>query len=269
MRPAIIDAMKAHLRLFATYRDQAGRDRFELALEDGDTVARAIELLLAEAPSLPRDFTPHLIAVNEEFANLAYPLQDGDEVALYPPVSGGVDARVVREPIDARAVADTVRGPGNGAVVTFEGTTRDNTGGRRVLKLEYEAHLTMAEKVLGQVLEETAVRFGIDDIAARHRIGRLDIGEVSLVVVVAAPHRAEAFFAAEYAVDRIKHVVPVWKRESFEDGEVWVGVACDPATHAQHQAEAPYAAFLAERELSSAAALSAGEGPDRASHRRP
>jgi molybdopterin synthase catalytic subunit len=240
--------MKAHLRLFATYRDQAGRDRFELALEDGDTVARAVELLLDEAPSLPRDFTPHLIAVNEEFANLAYPLQDGDEVALYPPVSGGVDARVVSERIDVGSVTDAVRQPGNGAIVTFEGTTRDSTGGRRVLRLEYEAHVSMAEKVLGQVLQETAVRFGIDDIAARHRIGRLNIGDVSLAVAAAAPHRPEAFLATQYAVDRIKHVVPVWKRESFEDGEVWVGVACDPVTHAQHQAEAPYAAFLAERE---------------------
>ena len=252
--------MKAHVRLFASYREQAGGDHYDLALSDGATVAAAVASLLEEAPSLPRDFKPHLIAVNEEFANLDYPLHDGDEVALYPPVSGGVDARMVHDAIDVGRLADAVRQPGNGAVVTFEGTTRDNTGGRGVLRLEYEAHVPMAEKVLAQVLNETAVRFGLDDIAVRHRIGMLEIGEVSLVVAVAAPHRMEAFLAAQYAVDRIKHVVPVWKREFFEDGEVWVGEACDPVTHASHLAEAPYAGFLADRELLSAAA-SAGQKP--------
>lgn len=237
--------MKAHVRLFASYREQAGGDHYDLALADGATVAAAVASLLAEAPSLPRDFKPHLIAVNEEFANLDYPLHDGDEVALYPPVSGGVDARMVSDAIDIGQLADAVRKPGNGAVVTFEGTTRDNTGGRRVLRLEYEAHVPMAEKVLAHVLNETAVRFGLDDIAVRHRIGMLEIGEVSLVVAAAAPHRMEAFLAAQYAVDRIKHVVPVWKREFFEDGEVWVGEACDPVTHATHLSEAPYAGFLA------------------------
>jgi molybdopterin synthase catalytic subunit len=237
--------MKTHVRLFASYREQAGGDHYDLALDDGATVAAAVASLLEAAPSLPRDFKPHLIAVNEEFANLDYPLHDGDEVALYPPVSGGIDARMVSETIDIDQLADAVRRPGNGAVVTFEGTTRDNTGGRRVLRLEYEAHVPMAEKVLAHVLNETAVRFGLDDIAVRHRIGMLEIGEVSLVVAVAAPHRMEAFLAAQYAVDRIKHVVPVWKREFFEDGEVWVGKACDPVTHANHLAEAPYAGFLA------------------------
>lgn len=240
--------MKTHVRLFASYREWAGGDHFDLTLEDGATVAAAVVSLLAKVPSLPSDFKPHLIAVNEEFANLDYPLHDGDEVALYPPVSGGVDARIVHGTIDAGALANTVRRPENGAVVTFEGVTRDNTGGRRVLRLEYEAHDSMAEKVLGQVLTETAVRFGLEGIAGRHRIGMLKIGEASLVVAIGAPHRMEAFLAGQYAVDRIKHVVPVWKREFFEDGQVWVGEACDPVTHANHLAEAPYSRFLLGRE---------------------
>lgn len=240
--------MRTTMRLFATYREQAGTGRVEVSPPAGATVKTAIALLLDATPRLPRDFRPYLIAVNEEFANPDYPLHDGDEVALYPPVSGGVDARVVREPLDARALTSAVRRSSNGAVVTFEGTTRDETDGRRVLHLEYEAHEAMAEKVLGQVLEETACRFGLSDVAARHRLGRLEIGDVSLVVVVAAPHRLEAFLAAQYAVDRIKHIVPVWKQEHFADGAVWVGAACEPERHAYEQATAPYARFLAARD---------------------
>jgi molybdopterin synthase catalytic subunit/molybdopterin converting factor small subunit len=240
--------MNVHVRLYATYREQAGRDHLDIAVADGGTVAQAIEALLVEAPGLPREFKPHLIAVNDEFANLAYPLNDGDEIAMYPPVSGGADVGVVYEPIDARDVADAVRRAGNGAVVTFEGTTRDNTDGERVLHLAYETDLRMAEKVMRQVLEETACRFDVPDMAARHRVGRLEIGEVSLVVAAAAPHRLEAFLAAQYAVDRIKHIVPVWKKEVFENGSVWVGAACEPEHHARELAEAPYTLFLAQRE---------------------
>ena len=117
-----------------------------------------------------------------------------------------------------------------------------------MLYLEYEADRRMAEKVLGQVLEETACRFGVQEMAARHRIGRLEIGDVSLVVAAGAPHRLEAFLAAQYAVDRVKHIVPVWKKEHFASGAVWVGAACGPEHHARELAEAPYAAFLAHRE---------------------
>jgi molybdopterin synthase catalytic subunit len=106
----------------------------------------------------------------------------------------------------------------------------------------------MALKVISQILEETMIRFDIPAMAASHRVGRLEIGEVSLVVTAGAPHRLEAFLAALYVVDRIKHVVPVWKKEYFADGEIWVGSACDPETHALHLAEAPYAGFLADRE---------------------
>ena len=249
--------MNVHVRLYASYREQAGHDRLDVTLAEGATVADAVTQLMADAPTLPAGFKPHLIAVNDEFGNLAYPLHDGDSIALYPPVSGGVDARVVHGPIDARELAEAVRRSSNGAVVTFEGTTRDETGGERVLHLEYEADEPMAEKVLAQVIEETVTRFGVSDMAARHRIGRLEIGEVSLVVAAAAPHRLEAFLAAQYAVDRIKHIVPVWKKEVFESGAVWVGAACGPEEHARELAEAPYALFLAEREAAAHASAHA------------
>ena len=241
--------MQVRIRLYATYREQAGRGAIEVSLPGDDgNVAGAVAALLTDVPTLPRDFRPHLIAVNDEFANPQYPLHDGDEVALYPPVSGGVDARVTYEAVDAREVADSVRRDSNGAVVTFEGTTRDNTNGERVRYLEYEADERMAEKVLAQVMEEAIARFGVTEMTAVHRIGRLEIGDVSLVVAVGAPHRLEAFLAAQYTVDRIKHIVPVWKKEHFESGAVWVGAACDPESHARELAEAPYAGFLAARE---------------------
>lgn len=242
--------MKVTVRLFASYRDIAGTNRVELENSELDTVGHVIDLLIQVVHSIPENFKPHLIAVNEEFASLEYRVKEGDEIALYPPVSGGVDAKITAEPITTSNVADLVRKDSNGAIVTFEGTTRDETNNRKVIRLEYETHATMATKVLKKVLNETAVRFGLSDIAALHRIGRLEIGEVSLVVAIASPHRLEAFLATQYAVDRIKHVVPIWKREFFEDGEVWIGDACDPLTHAAHTAEAPYSHFLQNRELS-------------------
>lgn len=236
------------VRLYASYREQAGIDRFDISLENGATVADAIRALLVAAPSLPRNFRPHLIAVNEEFANVAYPLSLGDDVALYPPVSGGIDVRVDDEEISAGDLADAVRRSYNGAIVTFEGTTRDNTSGRAVDYLEYEADERMAAKVIGQILQEAMVRFDLPAVAVHHRLGRLDIGDVSLVVAAGAPHRLEAFLASLYVVDRIKHIVPVWKKEHFSDGAIWVGAACDPETHALHLSDAPYSGFLAERE---------------------
>ena len=236
-----------HVRLYATYREQAGSGKLDVAIT-GDTVADVIAQLLEDVPSLPRTFKPHLIAVNDEFASPQYPLKEGDEVALYPPVSGGIDVRVGTETVDAREIADAVRRDFNGALVTFEGTTRNETGGEGVLHLEYEADERMATKVISQVLEETSARFGLLVMAARHRIGRLEIGDVSLIVAAGAPHRLEAFLAAQYAVDRIKHIVPVWKKEFFENGSVWIGAACEPEHHARELAEAPYALFLAQRE---------------------
>lgn len=236
------------VRLYASYREQAGRGRVDVSIAAGGTVADLIAQLMVDVPSLPQNFRPHLIAVNDEFANVLYPVAHGDEVALYPPVSGGVDVAVGLEASDTREVADAVRRSSNGAVVTFEGTTRNETNGKGVLFLEYEADEHMAVKIIGHILEETSARFGVPALAARHRIGRLEIGEVSLVVAAAAPHRLEAFLATQYAVDRIKHIVPVWKKEHFTSGSVWIGAACEPEHHARELAEAPYARFLAERE---------------------
>ena len=136
---------------------------------------------------------------------------------------------LTREPLDPETITTTVRDDSNGGVVTFLGTTRDQTAGRRVLYLEYEAYQEMAEKMLSRITEEIRERWGVGDVSIAHRFGRLEIGEVSLVIAVASPHRDEAFAACQYAVDRIKQNVPIWKKEVFEDGEVWVGMEGQPS----------------------------------------
>ena len=130
---------------------------------------------------------------------------------------------ITHEPLDPEAITASVRRDTNGAVVTFLGTTRSFTGSGRVLHLEYEAYRPMADKKLGEIVDEIGERWSIEDVAVAHRLGRLEIGDVSLVVAVASPHRKEAFAACQYSVDRIKQTVPIWKKEFFEGGEVWVG----------------------------------------------
>ena len=132
---------------------------------------------------------------------------------------------LTHQPLDHERVTDQVRRDTNGAVVTFLGTTRDNFEGKRVVVLEYEAFPEMAVKKLEEIRQQLKAEFGIDDIAIAHRIGAVPIGEISLVVAVASPHRKEAFFACHAAVDRLKETVPIWKKEVYEDGSRWV--ACE------------------------------------------
>ena len=132
---------------------------------------------------------------------------------------------ITHKPLDPERVTRLVRKDTNGAVVTFLGITRDNFEGKRVLNLEYEAFEEMALKKLEEIRQELMADFGVEDIAISHRIGRVDIGQISLVVAVASPHRKEAFFACHEAVDRLKERVPIWKKEVYEDGSRWV--ACD------------------------------------------
>jgi molybdopterin synthase catalytic subunit len=136
---------------------------------------------------------------------------------------------IINEALDPEAITAGVRKDTNGAVVTFLGTTRRLTDGRDVLYLEYEAYRPMADNQLAGIVGEMRERWSIDDVAIHHRLGRLEIGEISLVVAVASPHRREAFEACQYSVDRIKQVVPIWKKEFFADGEVWVGSQEDPS----------------------------------------
>ena len=228
------ETLKIRVRLFALYREKAGTDSLEISLPQGETVADLLDQIRSHVPELSLEYRHTLVAVNADYAEPDYPLQEGDEIALIPPVSGGTTMkRITHEPLDVQSISDSVRQETNGAVITFQGTTRLYTRDKRVVSLEYEAYQEMAEKKMEEIAQEVRQRWDLEDIALYHRIGHLEIGETSLVVAIASPHRKEAFEAARYAVDRIKEMVPIWKKEVFEDGEVWVGSETEEhATHA-------------------------------------
>lgn len=163
------------------------------------------------------------VAVNQEYAAPEQVLQDGDEVAILPPVSGGSQplVQIVREPIDAGRIVSAVKSGGDGAVCVFDGIVRDNSRGRPTLHLDYEAYEEMALKQMHALREEAKTKFGVREIAIVHRLGRLFVGETSVLIAVASAHRGAAFDACRYLIDTLKKTVPIWKREQFIDGAVW------------------------------------------------
>jgi molybdopterin synthase catalytic subunit len=218
--------MQITIRYFAGHRDITKQAEERLELPDGATVGALWELLVSRYPRLAPYQGRLLYAVNQEFATPASELHDGDEIAFIPPVSGGAPPlfQISREPLDPGPLAALVQSPDMGAVVTFAGVVRNNFGGRATAHLEYEAFEPMAASVLEQLAGEARAQWGTGTIAIHHRIGRLEIGETAVLIVVAAPHRHEAFEAAEQIMDRIKQVAPIWKKEIWADGaSEWVG----------------------------------------------
>ncbi len=216
-----------HIRFFAGHRDIVGCTALDMQLEEGACLGVVWERLIADFPRLAGYTDRLLYALNQEFAGLDSPLADGDEVAFIPPVSGGTpDAPacapflITAEPLDPAPLVAYVQTPGDGAVVTFAGVARDNFGGRATAHLSYEAYAEMAGSVLVQLAEEARAQWPIGRVAVHHRVGRLEIGETAVLVVVAAPHRQAAFAAAAHIMDRIKEVAPIWKREHWADGDV-------------------------------------------------
>ena len=221
--------MRVRVRLFARYREALGRERLEVDLPEGGTVEAAWSAIADRHPELApyRPFT--LFAVGQDYVSPDHRLRPDDELFLFPPVSGGGAGadiyRVVTEPLSPDAIAAEVDDPGAGGIVIFSGVVRNETGGRPVKFLEYEAHAPMAEVKMREIGEAVRVRWpGVRRVAMLHRIGRLEIGEASVLIAVAAAHRGDAFEACRYAIDTLKRTVPVWKKEHFEDGEVWVGL---------------------------------------------
>jgi molybdopterin synthase catalytic subunit len=199
----------------------------------GATIASVFDDYAAQFPKLRAAAQSIVMARNHEFAPATERLAEGDELAFLPPVSGGKpDSTVrdpeghlfaiVREPIDPRALEDHVLAGSDGAIVTFHGVVRNNTRGRETLRLEYECYEPMAIRKMAEIGREIAHSFPIGRIAMVHRLGTLEIGEASVVISVAAPHRKPAFDAALEAINRLKRLVPIWKKEFFADGEVWV-----------------------------------------------
>jgi len=208
---------------FAMHREIVGQREVELEVEEGSTVAGLVGQVMDRYPRLRGYANSFVAAVNREYVDPSFELNEGDEVALIPPVSGGSGAfRVTQEALAAEPVIEAVKADDCGAVVAFLGVVRSNSRGRKVEHLEYDAYPPMAEEKLAQIGEEILQKWGLDNVAIHHRIGHLKVGEVSLVIAVASPHREAAFAACQYAVDRIKHVVPIWKKEVWDNGEAWV-----------------------------------------------
>ena len=203
------------VRVFAGLRERAGWSEREL--DDVATVADVWPALgLGDEPA------GLLYAVNQEYAPRDRELADGDEVALIPPVSGGA-FRLSAEPLDPNAAVAEVSVPEAGAVATFIGTTRVRSRGRTVQYLDYEAYAEMAEKVMAELAESLKAKHDLSEVAIHHRTGRVDIGAVSVVIAVSAPHRAAALAACAEAIDTLKETVPLWKKEVYEGGEEWIG----------------------------------------------
>jgi molybdopterin converting factor subunit 1 len=204
--------MQIRLRLFATYREIVGSRQLAWSVRDGTTAGELVDQVLAKYPRLRAHRDTMLVAVNESFATPDVGLQEGDEVALMPPVSGGAGLiEIQRGAIDVQVVVDSVRRSDAGAVVLFVGTVRSDRG---VRALDYEVYRPMAMKQMARIAEEARAKFGALEIAIVHRLGRIAVGSPSVAIAVAAPHRAEAFAACEWAMDQVKQIVPIWKTES-------------------------------------------------------
>jgi molybdopterin synthase catalytic subunit len=202
------------VRLFAGLRERAGWSRRDV---DAATVADVWAALeLGEEPD------GLLYAVNKEYAERDRALEPGDEVALIPPVSGGAFL-LSDEPLSLERAVDEVRDEQAGAIATFTGTTRIQSRGRTVTHLDYEAYEGMAERVMAEIAEGLQARYELSAVAIHHRVGRVGIGETSVVIAVSAPHRQDALAACKDAIDELKERVPLWKKEVYSDGEEWIG----------------------------------------------
>ena len=219
------------VRTFASLRQALGTASLALDLPSDANVGDLLERLSADYPAATSYLSTTLVAVNHAYVDRAQPLSPGDEVAIFPPVSGGAVGEKTQtfvalsfDPIDPLALSEMVTEPGSGAVVTFSGIVRDNNLGRAVRYLEYEAYAEMAEAKMRQVVAEARERWpAIRRVAVAHRTGHLEIGEMAVLVAIGAPRRNDgAFEATRYVIDRIKEIVPIWKKEVWAGGEAWL-----------------------------------------------
>lgn len=215
---------------FGAARDAVGEDQVQLQLNSAATGRDALAQLISEYPDLGNFEKSLLVAVNQEYADPKRQLRDGDELAIFPPVSGGDESEpsnkdffeLTTDPIDVGDVARRVVLPECGATVTLDGHAREWTKARQTLYLIYEAYAPMAISEMKRLGAAAREKFEIAHIGIVHRTGRLEIGETSVVIAVSAPHRRAAFEGCEWAIRELKRTVPIWKKEVFADGEVWV-----------------------------------------------
>src|SRR5262245_57186901 len=210
------DTINVTALLFGQAREWAGSSSIDLVLTTPATVESAFESLRSMHPRLSEMRRSLLFAVNEEYAGLAHPLTDGDRIAVLPPVSGGAEPnrdifQITREPIQIGELRKRLLEGDSGAVVVFDGIARNNTKGRRTLFLEYEGYEPMSLRTMEQIGEEVHERWPINRLGIIHRLGRIEISESSVVIIVTSAHRKIAFEACHYAIDRLKKIVPIWK----------------------------------------------------------
>jgi molybdopterin synthase catalytic subunit/molybdopterin converting factor small subunit len=215
------------LRHFAIVREAVGAETEERMYPAGTTAADVAADFAARYPRIAGLLRSSPLMVNAAYADAAAPLNDGDELAFIPPVAGGADVpplyAVTKAPLDASAVAALVTAPEAGAIVTFIGAVRNHARGRAVRWLEYEAYEAGCLPIFKQIADEMRDRWPVGLVAIHHRVGHLEVAEASVVIAVASSHRHEAFAACEFAIDRLKQLAPIWKKEAYADGEVWIG----------------------------------------------
>jgi molybdopterin synthase catalytic subunit/molybdopterin converting factor small subunit len=235
---AILIGMRVRVLLFGQLKDIVGRQEDLLDLEPGSRLAAVMAHYAERYPRFQGLNSSIACSINQEYAQGAAVLKDGDEVGLLPPVSGGKSSpasggngkleelrsehcAIVREPIDLREIKKSLEHPEDGAALLFEGVVRNNTRGRRTLYLDYEAYESMALNEMEKLAQAALERFTVRDVRLIHRLGRLQIGETSVLIGVASAHRSAAFEACRWLIDTLKKTVPIWKKEYFEDGAVW------------------------------------------------
>jgi len=216
--------MRVTVLFFGVLKEMLASESQTLDLPLGATVDAVLQHYRALLPLQAKLWPALAIAVNQNYAAPGCQLNEGDEVALLPPVSGGASPPVValvREPIDSSSLAGTLKQGEDGAVVVFDGIVRNHTRGRRTLYLVYEAYEEMALRQMQSLAQQAVAEHGVRQVALVHRLGRLEVGETSVLIAVASAHRAQAFEACRWLIDTLKKTVPVWKKEHFEDGAVW------------------------------------------------
>jgi molybdopterin synthase catalytic subunit/molybdopterin converting factor small subunit len=218
--------MRVKLLSFGVLRDLLPDHPGDLELPPGARVQDVLELFQTRSSSPTGLWSSVAVAVNREYVPASHLLADGDEVALLPPVSGGsaaasANVALTTDPIQSTALAEDLKRGEDGAVVVFDGIVRNNTRGRRTLYLFYEAYAEMAMAQMRDLARQATERFPIREVSIVHRLGRLEVGETSVLIAVASAHRGAAFDACRWIIDTLKQTVPIWKKEFFEDGAVW------------------------------------------------
>ncbi|WP_339062001.1 molybdopterin converting factor subunit 1 [Tepidibacillus marianensis] len=217
--------MKITVKFFAGIAESTGKRQHELNFDHSPNVNDIVNALCTEFPQALEMMKRAMVSVNHDYAKPEQLITESDEIALIPPVSGGEEPlfEVTSEPLSADRLIAKVSNPYAGAILTFVGTVREFTHGKQTVFLEYEAYPEMAIKKMEEIANEIQEKWSGTKVAMSHRVGKLAIEEISVIITVATPHRDAGFEAGRYAIERLKQIVPVWKKEIWEDGEEWIG----------------------------------------------